>query len=253
MMSEVAGNRERPAPLAGKVSLVTGAARGIGAAVVRALLDQGARVLATDITESDQSLDDRSHSAAFAYHDVSDEKSWEAVVAEAQERFGRLDVLVNNAGILETGRVQEADGEQLERLFRVNQLGTFLGMRAVIPAFTSAGGGSIVNMSSCVAMRGVAGQFAYCASKWAVRGMTKCAALELASLKIRVNAICPGPIDTPLMAAYTPDEKMHVESLIPWGRLGRPEEVAAAVAFMASDAASFISGAELEVDGAVFA
>ena len=252
-MSELRGDHNRPAPLAGKVSLVTGAARGIGAAIVRAFLDQGACVLATDIDESGQASEVRGQSAAFSYHDVRDEKSWSAVVAEAQNRFGRLDVLVNNAGILETGRVQEADAEQLERLFRVNQLGTFLGMRAVIPAFTSAGGGSIVNMSSCVAMRGVAGQFAYCASKWAVRGMTKCAALELADLQIRVNAICPGPIGTPLMAAYTLDEKKHVESLIPWGRLGRPEEVAAAVAFMASDAASFISGAELEVDGAVFA
>ena len=149
--------------------------------------------------------------------------------------------------------MQDTDVRQMERLFQINQLGTFLGMQAVIPPFEIAGGGAIVNMSSCVSMRGVAGQFAYCASKWAVRGMTKCAALELATRKIRVNAICPGPIDTPLMAAYTPEQKAQVEGLIPWGRLGHPEEVAAAVAFIASDAASFISGAELEVDGAVFA
>jgi 3alpha(or 20beta)-hydroxysteroid dehydrogenase len=102
-------------------------------------------------------------------------------------------------------------------------------------------------------MRGVAGQFAYAASKWAVRGMTKCAALELAAFKIRVNSVNPGPIDTPLMEAYSEDQKAAIEALIPWGRLGRPEEVAGAVAFLASDAASFISGAELEVDGAVFA
>ncbi len=240
-------------PLVGKVALVTGAARGIGAAIVQIFVRQGAKVLATDISQGPESAGDSGRAALFTIHDVSDPQSWSAAIALAEERFGRLDILVNNAGILETGAVQDTDARQMERLFRVNQLGTFLGMQAVIAPFETAGGGVIVNMSSCVAMRGVAGQFAYCASKWAVRGMTKCAALELAARKIRVNVICPGPIDTPLMAAYTPEQKAQVEGLIPWGRLGRPEEVAAAVAFVASDAASFISGAELEVDGAVFA
>ena len=239
--------------LAGKTAIVTGAARGMGAAVSKAFLAQGARVLMTDIVEPAQPSSDWGEAASFAVLDVANEKAWTDTVARAGAQFGRLDILVNNAGVLRLGTILEADSAQLEEAFRVNQLGTFLGMRAAAEAMKSAGGGSIVNMSSCVAMRGVAGQFAYTASKWAVRGMTKCAALELAALKIRVNAVCPGPIDTPMLDHYTPEQRASLEGLIPWGRLGRPEEVAQAVAFLASDAASFISGAELEVDGAVFA
>lgn len=239
--------------LSGKVAIVTGAARGMGAATAAALLARGARVVLTDISEPALSTAEWGESATFASQDVSNEDTWPDIVNVAVQRFGRLDILVNNAGVLRLGSILEASSAQMEEAFRVNQLGVFYGMRTAAEALKKSGGGAIVNMSSCVATRGFAGQFAYVASKWAVRGMTKAAALELAGFKIRVNSVCPGPIDTPMMAAYSPDQKAAIENMIPLKRLGRPEEVAEAIAFLASDAARYISGAELSIDGAVFA
>jgi 3alpha(or 20beta)-hydroxysteroid dehydrogenase len=240
-------------PLRGKVAIITGGARGMGAATAEQFVAQGANVVITDVLDGSMVAHRLGASATFLRHDVSDEQGWSKVLTQTLKLYGRLDVLVNNAAVLRVGAVQDTDASAMDQAYRINQLGTFFGMRAVIETFKAAGAGCIINMSSCVAMRGVAGQFAYAASKWAVRGMTKCAALELAAFKIRVNSVNPGPIDTPLMESYTKDQKAAIEALIPWGRLGRPEEVAGAVAFLASDAASFISGAELEVDGAVFA
>ena len=240
-------------PLRGKVAIITGGARGMGAATAEEFVAQGAKVVITDVLDGSTVAHRLGANATFYRHDVSNEPGWSKVVTQTLKLNGRLDVLVNNAAVLRIGAVQDTDASAMDQAFRINQLGTFLGMRAVIETFKAAGAGCIINMCSCVAMRGVAGQFAYAASKWAVRGMTKCAALELAAFKIRVNSVNPGPIDTPIMDAYSKDQKAAIKALIPWGRLGRPEEVAGAVAFLASDAASFISGAELEVDGAVFA
>jgi 3alpha(or 20beta)-hydroxysteroid dehydrogenase len=240
-------------PLRDKVAIITGGARGMGAATAKEFVAQGAKVLITDVLDGSSVTGRLGANATFFRHDVSDEQGWSKVIAQTLHLHRRLDILVNNAAVLPIGAVQDTDAAAMNQVFRINQLGTFLGMKAVIETFKSAGAGCIINMSSCVAMRGVAGQFAYAASKWAVRGMTKCAALELAAFKIRVNSVNPGPIDTPLMDVYSKEQKAAIEALIPWGRLGRPEEVAGAVAFLASDAAGFISGAELEVDGAVFA
>jgi 3alpha(or 20beta)-hydroxysteroid dehydrogenase len=240
-------------PFRNKVAIITGGARGMGAATAEIFVAQGAKVVITDVLDGSGVARRLGANATFLRHNVADEQGWSDVLAQTFKLNERLDVLVNNAAVLRLGAVQDTDASAMLEAFRVNQLGTFLGMKAVIEPFKAAGGGCIINMSSCVAMRGVAGQFAYAASKWAVRGMTKCAALELAAFKIRVNCVSPGPIDTPIMNAYTKEQKAAIEALIPWGRLGRPEEVAGAVAYLASDAASFISGAELEVDGAVFA
>jgi 3alpha(or 20beta)-hydroxysteroid dehydrogenase len=236
-----------------KVAIVTGASGGIGKAIAKHFVAEGAQVVLTDLAENKDLMAELGPSAVFLVHDVSDESAWKEVVAQTLEQFGKVDILVNNAGVFSAGTLQETEAKAVELFYRVNQLGTFLGMKAVIESLKEAGAGSIINLSSCVAMRGVAGQFGYSASKWAVRGMTKCAALDLAPYKIRVNAVLPGPTDTPMFNSHTPEHRAAIEALIPFGRVGRPEEVAAAVSFLASDAASYISGSELEVDGAVFA
>jgi 3alpha(or 20beta)-hydroxysteroid dehydrogenase len=239
--------------LEGKVAIVTGGGRGMGAATARLLASQGAKVTITDLDPSASGTPLSESEAEYLAHDVGDEAGWTRVVARTLERFGRIDALVNNAGIHAAGRLQETDPSVVERIFRINQLGTFLGMRAVIDPMSAVGGGSIINLASCVAMRGVTDQFAYAASKWAVRGMTKCAALELAPFNIRVNSINPGPTDTPLMADFSAEQRAALIKMMPLGRLGQAEDIASAIAFLVSDAASFISGAELDVDGAIFA
>jgi 3alpha(or 20beta)-hydroxysteroid dehydrogenase len=222
-----------------KTVIVTGAARGQGAAEARLFRAEGANVVATDIAASDDVMT----------HDVADEASWARVIDHALARFGRVDVLINNAGVLSTKPLDATDRAEFERVFRVNQLGTFLGMRAAIEPMSRAGGGAIVNTSSGAALSGTPGMFAYVASKWALRGMTKSAARDLAKYKIRVNAILPGIIDT-AMAAENPAESLAMfKSLIPFGRFGTPEEIAQLVAFLASDEARYITGAEFAIDG----
>jgi 3alpha(or 20beta)-hydroxysteroid dehydrogenase len=223
----------------GKTVIVTGAARGQGAAEARLFRAEGANVVATDIAASDDVMT----------HDVADEASWARVIDHALARFGRVDVLINNAGVLSTKPLDATDRAEFERVFRVNQLGTFLGMRAAIEPMSRAGGGAIVNTSSGAALSGTPGMFAYVASKWALRGMTKSAARDLAKYKIRVNAILPGIIDT-AMAAENPAESLALfKSLIPFGRFGTPEEIAQLVAFLASDEARYITGSEFAIDG----
>jgi 3alpha(or 20beta)-hydroxysteroid dehydrogenase len=234
--------------LQGRVIVVTGGARGMGAATVRTLIAQGAKVIATDVLKPQESLD----GAEFIAHDVSSEADWRTVFDTVAERFGTLNGLVNNAGIAEPGSLLDTDIKMVEKAFRVNQTGVFLGMQNAAKMMKESGG-AIVNLASCVAMRGVVDQFAYAASKWAVRGMTKCAALELAQYNIRVNAINPGPVDTPMIAVFDEDTRMAMRDQIPLGRLGKPKDIASAVSFLLSDDASFISGAELDVDGGLFA
>jgi 3alpha(or 20beta)-hydroxysteroid dehydrogenase len=223
----------------GKTVIVTGAARGQGAAEARLFRDQGANVVATDIFAGGGNL----------VHDIADEASWQRVVDNALARFGGIDMLVNNAGVLSTKPLDETDLSEFERVYRVNQRGTFLGMRAVIGPMSARGGGAIVNTSSGAALSGTPGMFAYVASKWALRGMTKAAARDLAKYKIRVNAILPGIIDTAMAAENPPEALALFKSMIPFGRFGTPEEIAQLVAFLASDEARYITGAEFAIDG----
>jgi 3alpha(or 20beta)-hydroxysteroid dehydrogenase len=223
----------------GRTVIVTGAARGQGAAEAALFRAEGANVVATDISGGD----------GIAAHDIADEAAWARIVEDALRRFGRLDVLVNNAGVLSTKPFDQTDVAEFDRVMRVNQRGTFLGMRAVMEPMRAAGGGAIVNTSSGAALGGTPGMFAYVASKWALRGMTKAAARDLAKHKIRVNAILPGIVDTAMAAENPPDSLAMFKALIPFGRFGTPEEIAQLVAFLASDEARYITGAELAIDG----
>jgi 3alpha(or 20beta)-hydroxysteroid dehydrogenase len=238
--------------LAGKVAIITGAARGQGAAHARLFASEGARLVLTDVsTDGELLVRELGANARFVKHDVSDEQGWRGVVAAATESFGRLDVLINNAGIYRPATLRDTDTALWDIHYRINQLGVFLGMRAVTEAMVRSGGGAIVNVSSGAGLRNLPGMFAYATSKWAVRGMSKLAASELAPFKIRVNSIHPGLIDTPMLAGNTPEQLQMMKNLIPMGRLGRPEEVAKLVLFLASDASGYITGAEVTVDGGV--
>jgi 3alpha(or 20beta)-hydroxysteroid dehydrogenase len=183
--------------------------------------------------------------------DVTSEASWERAVRETLAAFGKLDVLVNNAGILRTGSLESTSLEEYMAVVRINQVGVFLGMRAVVPAMRETGGGSIVNISSNAGMEGVEGVIGYVASKWAVRGMTKTAALELGHYGIRVNSVHPGAVDTPMISSPDFDDvdKDAVYKAQPIPRVGQPEEIARLVLFLASDESSFSTGSEFIADG----
>ena len=237
--------------LLGKVAIITGAARGQGAAEARLFCARGAKVVMTDVLDGREIAEAIGPDAVFLSHDVADEAGWRAVVEQAADRFGGVDVLVNNAGITRPQPLLRTTQEDFEAHFRVNQLGVFLGMRAVAPAMKGRGGGSIINIASVSGMRTPVGQFAYASTKWAVRGMTGCAALELARDGIRVNAVMPGLTDTPMLDVNPPGMNERYAQMIPLRRLGRPEEIADAVAFLASDAARYVTGAEIAVDGGV--
>jgi 3alpha(or 20beta)-hydroxysteroid dehydrogenase len=239
--------------LEGKVALISGAARGMGEQTARIFVREGAKVVLGDILpEVKDVATSLGESALGVTLDVTDAQSWRDAVAAAEERFGKVDVLVNNAGILVMEELARTTDETFKRIFDVNAYGPFLGMREVAPAIERAGGGSIVNLSSVEGLGGNRFLIAYSGSKFAVRGMTKSAAIELARKGIRVNSVHPGGIDTPMTRAFVPgDEDMTnlIGKQAPMRRTGRPEEIGEAVAFLASDAASYITGAELAVDG----
>lgn len=236
--------------LSGKVAIITGAASGQGETEARLFVAEGALVVVTDIQEKGaQVAAELGDAAFFMHHDVSNEASWAALVAETIKRFGKLDVLVNNAGIFNPKPLIETSAADMEAHFRVNQLGVFLGMQAVIAPMKATKGGSIVNISSVAGLRNLPGHVAYAASKWAVRGMSGCAAHELAKLGIRVNTVFPGMIDTPMLAVNSAETNAYYASVIPMGRMAHAKEVAEVVAFLASDAASYVNGAEIAVDG----
>ncbi len=244
------------ATLRGKVAIVTGAARGIGAATVRSLARDGATVVATDLLDGEgqalvAAVGAEGGEARYAHLDVTDEEQWQQLVTRTAGELGRLDILVNNAGVGSMADVEQETTVGWERTIAINQKSVWLGMRAVIPKMREAGGGSIINVSSIF---GVVGGFgasvAYHASKGAVRLMTKNAAIRYAKEGIRINSLHPAFIDTPLIAELkgTPTEQAILDST-PMGRLGRPEEVADVIAFLASDAASYMTGSEILVDG----
>lgn len=237
--------------LTGKIALVTGGARGIGAAIARRLHAEGATVAISDLlTEQGQALaSELGERAAFFAHDVTDEAAWIDTTAAVARLFGGLHILVNNAGIFIPGPVADAISNDIERQFRVNQLGVLLGMKHGQVPMRAAGGGSIVNISSIAGQLGFPGAAAYVGTKWAVRGMTKTAALELAPAHIRVNSVHPGFIDTPMLDALGTEATQSGVADTPLKRIGTPEDIAAAVAFLVGPDASFITGSELTVDG----
>lgn len=239
--------------LAGKVAIISGAAGGQGAAEAKLFIDRGARVVLTDfnVELGQQTAAALGENARFVAHDVSQAADWERVVATAVAEFGRIDILVNNAGILAMDSLENTTEATLNRLMSVNVTGAFLGMKAVLPHLKAAGGGSIVNISSLAGITGQVGATAYSASKWAVRGMTKSAALELGVFGIRVNSVHPGTIATPMTAAFMTSGAEAPEHF-PFAaldRVGTAEDVAPMVAFLASDDASYITGSEFLVDG----
>ena len=237
--------------LAGKVAIVTGAARGQGEAEARLFAAHGARVVLTDIL-SDQGAvvaADIGSAARFIAHDVSSAEGWQQVVDVAQELFGGVDILVNDAAISRPLKLEATEPDVFDQIYRVNQFGVYLGMRAVIAPMRAAGGGSIINVSSVAGLRGTSTLFAYTATKWAVRGMTRSAALELARYNIRVNAVFPGVIDTPMNDDNPPKMNETLVRTTPMRRMGDPNEIAEAVLFLASPASSFATGAKLAIDG----
>lgn len=238
--------------LEGKVAIITGAANGQGAAEAELFIAEGARVLLADLDETGSALATRlGEDAAFAKIDVSDPVNWAAIMNLVKRRFGRLDILVNNAGIYKPRPMLDTDPALFDLHYRVNQLGPYLGMRAAVPLMQASGGGSIVNTSSFAGMSAYPGHFAYGATKWALRGMTKLAAIELAPLQIRVNGIHPGMIDTAMLAENDPDVMAAYAKSVPLGRAGTAAEVAELALFLASDASSYISGAEVSITGGI--
>lgn len=234
--------------LAGKVAIITGAASGMGAAEARLFAAHGAQVIATDIAPfAPNSSDADTERVHPMLHDVGEEASWDAVVQSALNRFGKIDVLVNNAGVYKPLSLVATDRVNWDLHYRVNQLGVFLGMRTCMAHMPP--GSSIINISSLAAMGGSPGSFAYGSSKWAVRGMTKLAAADLASAGIRVNSVHPGLIDTPMIEANGQEFNKAVQTQIPLGRMGSTDEVAQLTLFLASDASSYISGAEISIGG----
>jgi 3alpha(or 20beta)-hydroxysteroid dehydrogenase len=237
-----------------KVCLVTGAARGMGEAIARRLIAEGATVVLGDVLDEQGKAvaDELGDRAAFVPLDVTSLDDWADAVARTEREFGRLDVLVNNAGILRFGAVDTMDVDELRALVEVNQFGVHYGLRAAAPAIERAGGGSIVNISSVEGLGGGAFLTGYTGSKFAVRGISKAAALELGPKNIRVNSVHPGAIRTDMTLEHGMDDPKaaaFVAGKTALGRMGHPEEVAAVVVFLVSDDASYITGAELAVDG----
>ena len=241
--------------LAGKVAIVTGGAMGQGAGISRAYVAEGAKVVIADVAKDEgQALaDELGESAHFAQHDVSDQAAWTSLIADTNERFGLVTILANNAGILRFGTVEEMPLSDVELLFRVNQLGCWLGMQSVVPNMREAGGGAIINASSTEGLAGMSNTVAYGATKFAIRGMTKGAAHELGRYNIRVNTVHPGMIRTPMTEMHGDIAFEYGAKKIPLRRVGYPEDIAPLYVFLGSEEASYINGAEIAIDGGVTA
>ena len=244
--------------LSGKIAVITGASQGMGAAHAKAFVAEGAKVILTDINEVAGRVSAKSlgSAAIFVSHDVARSSDWARVVAEGEARFGRINVLVNNAGIIgplaKAADIAETD---FAHVCAVNLTGVFLGMQAVLPSMIALGGGSIVNISSIAGMVAVVGtpNLAYAGSKFAVRGMTKQVAVEYGDQNIRANSIHPGYVKTPMMVAATGEDGGGAASAIPLRRFAEAHEVSSLVVFLASDESSFITGTEHVIDGGMTA
>ncbi|MFD7629733.1 SDR family NAD(P)-dependent oxidoreductase [Streptomyces sp. NPDC059851] len=249
--------------LDGRVIVITGAARGQGEQEARLFAAEGAGVLLGDVLDEQGAAvareigEDR---ARYVRLDVSREEDWEAAVAAAKAAFGRVDGLVNNAGILRFNELTATPLAEFQELVQVNQVGTFLGIKALAPELAAAGGGTIVNTSSYTGLTGMAYVGAYAATKAAVVGLTRVAALELAAKNIRVNAMCPGAVDTPMAhpglldpAGMSDEARAAMAELyrrvVPLGRVGRPEEIARLALFLTSDDSSYVTGQPFVIDG----
>jgi 3alpha(or 20beta)-hydroxysteroid dehydrogenase len=242
--------------LDGRVAIITGAARGQGEAEARLFVQEGAKVVVTDVLEEEGRAvaADLGDSAVFVPNDVTSEDDWQHAVAQTLDRFGAVDVLVNNAGILHVAPLLQTSTQDFQRVVDVNQTGVFVGMRTVAPAMGE--GASIVNVSSIDGIVGTPGLCAYVATKFAVRGMTRVAAMELAPLGIRVNSIHPGAIATPMLDDPAPAAVGMLELVkakIPMNRVAAPSEVATLAAYLASNESSYCTGSEFVVDGGMLA
>jgi 3alpha(or 20beta)-hydroxysteroid dehydrogenase len=236
--------------LEGKIAVITGAAQGMGAAKARLFIQQGAKVVLTDVKESGSAVaDELGDRAIFVAHDVAQEDQWTNVINIAIARFGNVNILINNAGVYRPVPLQGTDAALMDYHYRVNQLGVFFGIKAVLESMKAAGGGAIVNISSQAGLQGHPGMFAYTASKWASRGMTRAAAAELAAYNIRVNSVHPGAINTPMLGVVSPEMVEAYTAMIPLKRFGSAEEVAQMVLYLASDASAYVTGAEFAIAG----
>lgn len=244
--------------LAGKSALISGGASGLGEAQAILYAREGAAVLIGDVqAEKGQAvvaaIESEGGQAAFIHLDVSDADSWDAAVADAVARFGKLTTLVNNAGIFHPGGITQETQQGWDRMIAINQTGVFLGMKAAAPALLASGNAAIVNVSSLYGLIGSPNAISYHASKAAVRVMGKAGALEFAKQGIRVNTIFPGQIKTPILGDITPEQDAAIKASIPMGIVGDPMDIAYASLYLASDEAKYVSGAELWVDGAWYA
>lgn len=229
--------------LDGKVAIITGGARGIGAEDARVLAGEGAKIVVCDILDTDGEALAQEIGGAYHHLDVTDETQWQTAIAFAEETFGPVDILINNAGVVGFTPLDTCELSEWNRVIDINLTGTFLGIRYVADSMKRAGGGVIVNMSSTAGLTGYSQLGAYVASKWGVRGLTKSAALDLAKYKIRVVSVHPGPIETPMTAGIDVGFSRR-----PIPRIGQPSEVAAMILFLVSDA-TFSTGTEFVLDG----
>ena len=236
--------------LDGKVAIITGAARGQGECEARLFVEEGARVVLGDVLdeEGEAVAKELGANAAFVHMDIRLEDDWQRAI-EAARAFGALDVLVNNAAVMHFGAIEDTRLEDYRRVIEINQIGTFLGMRAAIDPMRESGGGSIINVSSIDGLQAKNGLVAYVASKWAIRGMTKVAALELGRFGIRVNSLHPGGVDTAMGNPLSSDEIDQFYADYPIPRCGQPIDIARMALFMASDECSYSTGSAFVADG----
>ncbi|MEA3019302.1 MAG: 3alpha(or 20beta)-hydroxysteroid dehydrogenase [Actinomycetota bacterium] len=243
--------------LDGKVALISGAARGQGEAEARLFAAEGAKVVLADVLDEDGTTvaKDIGEAAAYLHLDVTSEDDWQAAVDKAIDRFGAIDVLVNNAGIFTMNGLATTSLEEYRRVIDINQVGVFLGMRAVSSHMAGRASGSIVNISSVAGLQGSMGTISYTASKFAVRGMTKVVAKELAPFGVRVNSVHPGLIDTAMLRQITDvvGDDDRLKASVPIGRFAAADDVANLVLFLASDESTYCTGAEFVVDGGMTA
>jgi cyclopentanol dehydrogenase len=242
--------------LRGKVALITGAARGQGAAEARLFAQEGAKVVLADVLDQEGSvvaaeIAEAGGDAVYVHLDVTNEEEWAAAIQSAVSSFGKIDILINNAGIWRRGQVLETSTEQWDSLLGVNAKGVFLGTKAAIPEMRKAGGGSIINISSTAGLVGSRNSAAYSASKGAVRIFTKSTAIQYAAEGIRANSIHPGPIDTDMGDQVWPDSDSREAAVArtALARIGTAQDIAYGTLYLASDESAFVTGSELVIDG----